>query len=176
MSSYKFKLYSLSSWRNISAVIATGGKQSQAPAIALSYYVPPAMTRLRLFINIQLICLLSAVLLSESVGAKVTLKQMQIAQQPTITQPNATRAAAKKVFDEGTALYKQDTPASLRQAIEKWQEALVLWQKAGDKKGQAVTLLSIGRVYDALEEKQKALEYYNSALPLYRAVGDRSGE
>ncbi|MFM6246213.1 MAG: CHAT domain-containing protein, partial [Dolichospermum sp.] len=29
---------------------------------------------------------------------------------------------------------------------------------------------------DALGEKQKALDYYNQALPIYRAVGDRGGE
>ncbi|WYL98014.2 MAG: CHAT domain-containing tetratricopeptide repeat protein [Gloeotrichia echinulata IR180] len=34
----------------------------------------------------------------------------------------------------------------------------------------------IGAVYDALGEKQKALSFYNQALPLRRAVGDRSGE
>jgi CHAT domain-containing protein len=31
-------------------------------------------------------------------------------------------------------------------------------------------------VYDALGEKQKALEYYTQALALHRAVGDRAGE
>jgi CHAT domain-containing protein len=31
-------------------------------------------------------------------------------------------------------------------------------------------------VYDALGQKQKALDFYNQALPLWRAVGDRSGE
>ncbi|MEH2247893.1 MAG: tetratricopeptide repeat protein [Nostoc sp.] len=34
----------------------------------------------------------------------------------------------------------------------------------------------MGRVYDALGQKQKALDFYNQALPLFRAVGDRSGE
>ncbi|MFM6404835.1 MAG: tetratricopeptide repeat protein, partial [Microcystis sp.] len=31
-------------------------------------------------------------------------------------------------------------------------------------------------VYDDLGEKQKALDYYNQALPIRRAVGDRGGE
>jgi tetratricopeptide (TPR) repeat protein len=31
-------------------------------------------------------------------------------------------------------------------------------------------------VYSDLGEKQKALEFYNQALPLFRAVGDREGE
>ncbi|MFM6267596.1 MAG: tetratricopeptide repeat protein, partial [Dolichospermum sp.] len=34
----------------------------------------------------------------------------------------------------------------------------------------------MGRVYNAVGEKQKALDYYNQALPIYRAVGNRSGE
>ncbi|UWU50260.1 Tetratricopeptide repeat-containing protein [Limnospira platensis C1] len=31
-------------------------------------------------------------------------------------------------------------------------------------------------MYDSLGEKQTALDYYNQALPLLRAVGDRGGE
>ena len=37
-------------------------------------------------------------------------------------------------------------------------------------------LNNIGAVYDSLGEKQKALDYYNQALPIVRPVGDRSGE
>jgi hypothetical protein len=69
----KFKLYAFSIWHNILAVIATEGKQSQAPAIAslrdatrTLHYVPLAMTGLRLLIYTPLTCLLSVVLLSES--------------------------------------------------------------------------------------------------------------
>ena len=105
----------------------------------------------------SLICLLSVVLLSESVGARSTLKQSQIAQQPATTQQDATRAAAEKVSEEGMALYEQGTAVSLRQAIEKWQEALVLWQKAGDKQWEATTLNNIGKVYSDLGDKQNAM-------------------
>ncbi|MBW4595761.1 MAG: CHAT domain-containing protein [Brasilonema angustatum HA4187-MV1] len=124
----------------------------------------------------SLICLLSVVFLSESVRAKTTLKESQIAQQPVTTQQDPTRAAAKKVFHEGIALYKQRTAVSLRQAIEKWQEALVLWQKAGDKKWEATTLLGIGTVYSDLGDNQSALKYYNSALPLIKQVGNKALE
>jgi CHAT domain-containing protein len=37
-------------------------------------------------------------------------------------------------------------------------------------------LNNIGGVYSDLGEKQKALEFYNQALPLIRAVGDKRGE
>ncbi len=46
----------------------------------------------------------------------------------------------------------------------------------GDRAQEAVTLNNIGRVYDALGEKQKALSHYNQSLPLSRAVGDRVQE
>jgi tetratricopeptide (TPR) repeat protein len=41
--------------------------------------------------------------------------------------------------------------------------------------GEAKILNNIGRVYDALGEKQKALDFYQQSLPLRRAVGDRAG-
>jgi CHAT domain-containing protein len=46
----------------------------------------------------------------------------------------------------------------------------------GDRAGEATTLNNIGHVYDALGEKQKALDYWQQALPLSQAVGDRAGE
>jgi hypothetical protein len=42
----------------------------------------------------------------------------------------------------------------------------------GDRGGEATTLNNIGGVYDDLGEKQKALVFYNQALPISRAVGD----
>jgi hypothetical protein len=46
----------------------------------------------------------------------------------------------------------------------------------GDRGGEATTLNNIGAVYNALGEKQKALDFYYQALPLMRAVGDAYGE
>ena len=46
----------------------------------------------------------------------------------------------------------------------------------GDKGGEATTLNNLGLVYDALGDKQKALAYYEQALPLSRQVGDKGGE
>ncbi|MDW8167796.1 MAG: tetratricopeptide repeat protein [Acidobacteriota bacterium] len=41
---------------------------------------------------------------------------------------------------------------------------------------EAATLIGIGAVYNALGERQKALEYLNQALPIFRAVGNQAGE
>jgi tetratricopeptide (TPR) repeat protein len=46
----------------------------------------------------------------------------------------------------------------------------------GDRSGEARTLNNIGLVHVSLGEWQKALDFYDRALPLMRAVGDRDGE
>jgi CHAT domain-containing protein/Flp pilus assembly protein TadD len=86
---------------------------------------------------------------------------------------NAATAAAKRALTEGAQLYEQGTAESLRQAIAKFEEALKLCRAVGDNGGQAISLLGLGRVYLALGENQKALEYYSQSLPLFRAVGVR---
>ena len=102
--------------------------------------------------------------------------QQIIAQQKENSQPNATRAEAEKLTQEGLQLFKQGSKESLLAARKKWEAALVLWRKLGGKKWQALMLTGIGGVHDNLGEKQKALQFYNQALPLLRAVGDRGGE
>ncbi|MBW4447149.1 MAG: tetratricopeptide repeat protein, partial [Spirirestis rafaelensis WJT71-NPBG6] len=131
------------------------------------------------FTRRSLIFLLSAVLLSESVGATPRGSGLQIAQQPVTNSQDAILAAAKQVFIEGMKLYQQGTPESLRQAIEKWKAALPLSQQVNDKAGkfvEAVTLLAIGGAYSDLNDKQQALKYYNLSLPLWRAVNDNANE
>ncbi|MBD2063839.1 CHAT domain-containing protein [Funiculus sociatus GB2-A5] len=119
---------------------------------------------------------IGVLLLSESVAAIPAGIGVRISQQPAATEEDATRAAAGRAYKEGDQLYQQGTAESLRQAIAKLNEALPLYQAVGDKKGEAVTLLGIGKIYDALGEKQKALEFYNQSLPLSRATGDKVGE
>jgi CHAT domain-containing protein len=46
----------------------------------------------------------------------------------------------------------------------------------GNQSGEALSLNNIGLVYSDLGEKTKALEYYNQALPILRAVGNPPGE
>ncbi|MBD1931978.1 MULTISPECIES: CHAT domain-containing protein [Cyanophyceae] len=124
----------------------------------------------------SLALLIGVLLLSESVAATPGRMGVSIAQQPATTEQEATRVAAERAFQEGFQLYEQGTAESLRQAITKLNDALPLYQAVGDKKGEAVTLLVIGKIYDDLGEKQKALEFYNQSLPLSRATGHKAGE
>jgi len=91
------------------------------------------------------------------------------------TTEDKYRVAAESLFREGEPL-QQGTLEERRKAIEKYQEALELFRKAGDRRVEAVTLINIGEVYSSLGEMQKALEKYNEALPIARAVDDRESE
>ncbi|MEA5537424.1 CHAT domain-containing tetratricopeptide repeat protein, partial [Limnoraphis robusta Tam1] len=51
-----------------------------------------------------------------------------------------------------------------------------LTRQVGDKAGEATTLNNIGSVYNALGDRQTALEFYNQSLPLWQQVGDKAGE
>jgi CHAT domain-containing protein/Flp pilus assembly protein TadD len=130
---------------------------------------------LSLCLRFRLSTLFISILLLSSVVIIPGRMDISIAQQATATQQQGTRAAAEGLLQEGLQLYQQGTALSKQQALAKWEEALKLYRVVGDKKGQAVTLVGIGRIYDDLGEKQKALEYYNQALPLKRAVSDRAG-
>jgi tetratricopeptide (TPR) repeat protein len=118
-----------------------------------------------LSISILLFGCVSAVTDSSRVFAKDD--SSKIAQSPAATKENAER-----LLEEGKALYQQGSAESLRQAIQKLQEARLLYRAVGDRGGEATTLNNIGLVYYNLGEKQKALNFYNQALPLRRAVGD----
>ena len=96
---------------------------------------------------------------------------VQVAQAKPSPTPEADA-----LFAEGFRLYQEGSADSLRLALEKLQQAQVLYQQAGNQGDEADCLLGLGAVYDALGEKQQALDYYTQALPLRRAVGDRAGE
>jgi tetratricopeptide (TPR) repeat protein len=94
---------------------------------------------------------------------------------PVLAQNNinineSKKAQAEKLYNEGMQLPKQGSKDSLEQAIIKLQQALTLYQEINDRIAQAYTLTNMGGIYSALGEKQQALEYFQLALPLSKAV------
>ncbi len=97
---------------------------------------------------------------------------MEVAQETDA----ARREAAMRAYQRGVELYQQGTAESLRQALEQWQEALVLFQQIRDRTGEVVTLTNIGGIYNLLGERQLALNYFKQALPIIRALEDKENE
>jgi len=90
---------------------------------------------------------------------------------------------AQKTLDSSGATYRLlNTLARAQRVLGEVHVARKLYQRAldlcpaDDEKFRATLLNNLGRVYDDLGDKAKALEHYNQALPLSRQVGDKSGE
>ena len=101
--------------------------------------------------------------------------EIKVEEHRAATAEDKYRVAGEAVFREAERL-ENGTAEDKRKSIEKYHEALDLYRRAGARRGEAVTLDSIGVIYDSLGETQKALEKFNEALPILRAVGDRNGE
>ncbi|MGC9528233.1 MAG: tetratricopeptide repeat protein, partial [Limnospira sp.] len=100
--------------------------------------------------------------------------QLPALAEPTLIAQQSDSGAADASYQRGLKLFQQGTAESLRAAIPDFEEAARLYERAGDRTNQAFAQLALGRVHDLLGEKQQALEYYEQALPLFQAVGDRS--
>ncbi|HYH85194.1 MAG TPA: CHAT domain-containing protein [Pyrinomonadaceae bacterium] len=102
--------------------------------------------------------------------------EVKIAELRTATEQDKNRFAAEQALMQAELLVGQGTAESLQSAMKKYEESLPLFRALGDRGREAVTLGSIGMIYDSLSDNQKALDYYSQALPLFRAAGDRPGE
>jgi len=100
------------------------------------------------------------VLAGMSIALSVQLSQPLTAAVPVgnaiqTAQSNSSNAA-ETALKEGIELFEQGAEA--KRAMAKFEQALKLYQQVGDNRGQAFSLLGLGRVYENLGEKQKALE------------------
>lgn len=78
-------------------------------------------------------------------------------------------------FQEAERL-KNGTLEDKKISIEKYNEALNVFQKAGNRSNEANTLNSIGSVYRDLSEIPQAMEKYKQALKIFLEINDRNGE
>lgn len=84
-----------------------------------------------------------------------------------------------RVWLGGTIAYSEArhlSHTSLREREAKYRLAVDLWREAGHSEGQADALYKLGGLSRQAWEREKAVEYYLRALPLYRKVGSRPQE
>ncbi|CCI35530.1 CHAT domain-containing protein [Microcystis aeruginosa] len=109
-----------------------------------------------------------------SLGLVVTAPHLTVIASPLLVQTDL-RQEADRLYQEGFELFQSGTLEGYQGALGKYQQALKLYQQLDSKLEQALVLTSLGRIYDDLGEKQKALDYYQQALPLWRAVDATEG-
>jgi CHAT domain-containing protein/tetratricopeptide (TPR) repeat protein len=110
---------------------------------------------------------------SPSSSAPAGRYQIKIIALREATETDKGHAAAQFAFDEARKLRAQQTAPARRAAIEKYQNALSLFQAAGDTYHQALTLLSIGVTHFQLNEIRRALEYFNETLAIAVSLENR---
>src|SRR5215470_97616 len=70
-------------------------------------------------------------------------------------------------------IYNDDGPSK---ALPEYERALSLFQKEGNRKGEAITIGLMGNAYKNLGQPVKALEFLQQALAMKREIGDRLEE
>jgi len=90
--------------------------------------------------------------------------------------PTHMMASIDQASIQEDSLRERGTAESLKRAIKKYEDLLLLKRAAEDRAGEAVLLNQIGDAYDQLGDKHQALHYFLQALPLLHALGDGKGE
>ncbi|PSB47653.1 hypothetical protein C7B67_18810 [filamentous cyanobacterium Phorm 6] len=107
-------------------------------------------------------------------GVCLTPLTMPVMMQPSWAQSQDSEVERfKQLIEQAEQQQEQGQP---RQAIETWQQILVIVQQFKARKGEAIALSYIALNYNSIAQPQEALKYYNQALPITRKVGDRAGE
>jgi CHAT domain-containing protein/Tfp pilus assembly protein PilF len=88
---------------------------------------------------------------------------------------DAERVEAERDWWEAKHWSLQDE-AWKRKALARFEEALALWQKSGDRPGEVQTLNEIGLIHRILGDTDEAISIFERALALALQAGDRRGE
>jgi tetratricopeptide (TPR) repeat protein len=78
-----------------------------------------------------------------------------------------------EVLARARRIYSEDGP---KPALPLFERALALYQAAGDRRGEAITIGLIGNCYKKFGDFPKALDFLNRALAMKRKLGDRLEE
>lgn len=78
--------------------------------------------------------------------------------------------SAEKTFDEAVELSKVNKDEMVPQALLKFQSAQKLYQRGGDKRGEANAFRGIGKSYLSLKNKAEAINAYKEALRLFEEI------
>lgn len=92
------------------------------------------------------------------------------------TAQDRARQAAERGLTEAVGLLQAGGLEKLRLAITKIEQNATQWRKLDDQYWLAYALNQTGLIYHDLDEQEKALDYYNKALSLRRAINDSNGE
>ena len=102
---------------------------------------------------------------------------LKIVELRPATDEDRSRYSAQEMMAGASRLgsIENVTTQTRQEMIEKYESALGVWRKLGDRKGETDTLLALGLVNYYLD-RPEALKNFNQALTLARAINDRWSE
>jgi len=112
----------------------------------------------------------------DEIGGKSGRYEMKVEELRPATEQDRIRLAAERAEGEGGTLTSAGLAEHVRQGIAKFEEALALWQKLGERKGEMRMLHTLSSRHNLIGEPQAALEYARRSIQIARALGDRYQE
>jgi CHAT domain-containing protein/tetratricopeptide (TPR) repeat protein len=109
----------------------------------------------------------------ESAGGsyKISVEEMRVGKGG-----DEFRVAAAQSQSDGARLLPEWNKESFQRALKKYEEALQLWKRAGERSGELYALRKVGEILRSLSELKRSLDFYERALKLSRAIGERTAE
>ena len=101
---------------------------------------------------------------------------MELVEQREPTAADRSRIEAERAGWQAERERKVGSRSARLRSIELYEVAGSIWRALKDVYEGALSLSTIASIYSDLGQKQKALDYFGQALPLFRASGDRPGE
>ncbi|WAN68771.1 tetratricopeptide repeat protein [Moorena producens JHB] len=96
-----------------------------------------------------------------------------IAPGDAIVQVDSKQAEVDKLFLQG---FIHVSRSKFPEALQSWQQALVIYKQIGDRKGEAKSLGNLGFAYYHLGQYKQAIDYYQKSLAIQREIGDHKDE
>jgi len=123
--------------------------------------------------HLQRLSLATAILLLSLCAPQGILTHAFTSRPATAQPPHSRKAEADRLLQQGI---EQRQTSQFTAALKSWQQALAIYRKLQDRRGEGNALGSLGTAYDALGQFAKAIEVYEQSLAIARKISDRQGE
>ncbi|WP_293024084.1 MULTISPECIES: CHAT domain-containing tetratricopeptide repeat protein [unclassified Moorena] len=90
-----------------------------------------------------------------------------------IVEVDSKQAEADKLFQQGMSHVRR---SEFPEALQSWQQALVIYKQIGYRKGEANSLYNLGVTYYHLGNYKKAIDSLQNSLAIAREIGHRKVE
>jgi tetratricopeptide (TPR) repeat protein len=104
------------------------------------------------------------------------LHRLLMESNPSSSDPESNRNAASQMnilIQLGSAYFSL---SEFNQAIDFYDQALLLARKLGDRNGESASLGNLSSAYGSLGQYQQAIQFFQQSLQISKEIGDRKGE